>query len=206
MTDCPTHFDVDADASLERSIKNALATLAARDPSDIDRDTITQTFDSALTDEYHKQLAPIKTALENAREAGNPIAVETYEAALDAAKDSLRSMFAAGHSRLNRALDAVEAGTITYQLPSADELVLVSHKTDRENSRYTFDRAVDEGHSECSCPDKTENDDCPVCKHELAWLIYQATNPLLTDVDPAVAHIAAGEHAVPKTDAAPVAE
>jgi len=187
MTDTqPLTTDVAADA-FETAVKNAFAALSERSADELTREAVKETLDSAMTEQYNRVLDPIRSELDAARERGDEIAVSALEAALDEARDELGGMFAAGYSRLNRALDAVEQGTITYQFSGDGEtLTMISHKEDRENSRYVFSEPDESGHRNCECPDKTENDDFPVCKHELSWLLYQATVPFV-NADPAVA-------------------
>ncbi len=173
--------DTATDSEFAREIKNAFAAL---DASDVSRDSLKTALDGVMSSKYNAELEAYETNLAEAEAADDPIAIKTHKAALQAARDELGGMFAAGYSRLNRALDAVENGTITYQFDD-DTLVMVSHKEDRENSRYEF-TPTDAGHSHCECPDKVENDTFPVCKHEMAWMIYQIMmGEMVAQCDPA---------------------
>ena len=219
---CDTHSETD----VATTYKNTFALATEFGESDTaDAEAAKTALEACMNAEYAEQVEPVQTALDAAKDADNPTAIKAQEAALAAVKDEMGNLYPNGYARLNKALSGLENGTITFQkvafdadrdndgaldaddlaalgIENGDEVVvMVSAKDDGNTSRYVL-VPTDSGHRACTCPDKVCNTTFPVCKHEIAWVLYQLTSPFLAG-DVAVDNLTSGVTPDAKTVVAP---
>lgn len=146
-------------------------------------------LDDAISTEYHNRTDTRKRVVELARETGDTDTLQAATQNLDRVTDEMSEMFAAGHSRINTAIDAYEMKDITVDIVSYDPEEMSGYGVVDPNelgveagdmvplvrsssgSRYIL--APTETHAVCNGPDKNLNEDFPVCKHEMVWLFTQ---------------------------------
>lgn len=178
----------------EYALKNTLVrTLVDSESNGLDRQELKSALNETVSAEYRRVLAPIEAQRDAAATRGNAIASDAYETAYTEAHETLMDemgdVFAAGFARLNRALDALQDGSITFEVTEYDETATYDGVADLDNyglndgdtlvvmqsrnSGSTYPQLPTAGHSTCACHDKLDGDRFPVCKHEMVWLISQ---------------------------------
>lgn len=146
-------------------------------------------FREAISVEYHTHIDERRELYKKALSVGDTDTVRVAEENLEEKKSAFTNVFAAGHSRFNKAKEAFESGAISIDIVdfcpnthddgehSATEYGVKKGDTipvAKSSSGNTYPLVEGEsGHSDCLCPDKTMNQDFPVCKHEMVWLLTQ---------------------------------
>lgn len=177
-------------AEFEAEIKRAILTGAVSGEGDAPNlQAAKDELREAIGTEYHKQVDDRKEIYQKASELGDTDTMVAAEDALESAKEWMSGVFAAGHSRLNKATDAYESGDIEVDITAFDptehtdgeipvsemdievgDMVPVAHSA--SGNSYALVPSDDHGHTG-SCYDKVNNDGFPVCKHEMVWLLTE---------------------------------
>lgn len=186
-------------SKLETDIKTALA-LVHRE--EVTRENLKKALDSVLNHEYRALTEPYQEEIESAREVNNKLAVRVHSLGLKAVRRELQSTLSNGYNRVERALALLEDGKISFEKVSfdperdndggagykafgvteGDTVVVVISSKNGEINRYLL--LPTDTHSKCTCQDKIYNEqDFPVCKHEMAWILYQTTSEFVPKRD-----------------------